>query len=243
MRTNFFLLLTTCASAGAWAAESALPSSFPPSRYDRMVEKSPFALATPVVAPVIAEKNFADRWSITGLAQVDGQNFVTIKSHGDDRQFSLFGNEETKDGIKIQSVEWSPVPRRSTVTIVKGGELAKLEFNPESEAAPGSLAAQQANGALRAGTPQTVRPQGSGPLPMPGSSSANRIPRPGGVPGQIVPNTGNIAQPPARAPGSPTYPVVSGQTGTTSAAGAAASAPPVEGRRRIKVINNNPAAP
>ncbi|MGB8169566.1 MAG: hypothetical protein WCF18_18845 [Chthoniobacteraceae bacterium] len=215
MKSTFLLIASASAAFGASAVESAIPSVFPAERYEAMIAKSPFALATPP-APVAAppEKNFADGWYVSGLAQLDGKDFVTIKSRDLAVQLSLFGTDP-RDGIALQKVEWSPALGKSTVTIVKDGQTAKLEFNqaemqsPASAPAPPSMAPGTARS--QAVNPPMVRP------------AVPRPPQPVIQPQQYggLPNV------------NPTIPRPNGGVGGVVA-------PTPDTRRRIRVINNVP---
>jgi hypothetical protein len=161
MKRNLFLLAILAAGhAPAAEAPGAIPALFPPERYEAMIARSPFALATPpaaVAAP--PDKSFADGWYVSGIARLDGTDFVTIKSRDQAVQFSLFGNEPS-NGVTLERVEWSPAIGRSTVTINKDGQAARLEFNQAEITAP--TAAAPAPAQMNPG----VRPQVPG-LPRP----------------------------------------------------------------------------
>ncbi|MEA3212072.1 MAG: hypothetical protein QOE70_5129 [Chthoniobacter sp.] len=229
MKATLLLVAAGGIAAQAMALEGpAIPSSFPAERYERMVQRSPFALATAPAAAAIPEKNFADGWYVSGLARVDGKDFVTIKSRDLSVQFSLFGNEprEAREdapekGVTLQSVDWSPSIGRSTVTIVRDGLPATLEFN-QAELQGAANAMQPGNQGL---PPGMARPNPM-PMPMPVTNALqprNAIPRP--------------SQPIVTNPGIPkpqTYPI-------TGAAKPVVQPPPGnEGRRRIRVINSAP---
>ena len=234
MKSTLFLIALTTAAAQAATVESAIPTLFPTERYETMIVKSPFALATPpapVAAP--AEKNFADGWYVTSLAQLEGKDFVTIKSRDQGVQLSLFG-DEPKDGVALQKVEWSPSIGRSTVTIVKDGQSAKLEFNQAE---------------LQSAAPPQPTP-GRPPMPITTNNAAPRpvIPRPTqpvvqGLPNQGFQNAGQGFQNAGR-----TNPVVQPQPlqygGNANVGipkpGAPGVAPASDPRRRIRVINNAP---
>jgi hypothetical protein len=236
MKSTLFLIALTTAATQAATVESAIPTLFPTERYETMIVKSPFALATPP-APTAAppEKNFADGWYVTSLAQLDGKDFVTIKSRDQAVQLSLFG-DEPKEGVSVQKVEWSPSIGRSTVTIVKDGQSAKLEFNQAE---------------LQSAAPPQPMPAGRPPMPITTNNAAPRpvIPRPTqpvvqGLPNQGFQNAGQGLQNAGR-----TNPVVQPQPyggqqfgGNANVGipkpGAPGVAPASDPRRRIRVINN-----
>lgn len=186
MKSTLLILASAGAVLHASAGESAVPTSFPAERYETMIAKSPFALATPP-APVVAppDKSFADGWFVSGLAQLDGKDFVTIKSRDLGVQLSLFGNEP-RDGVTLQKVEWSPAIGRSTVTIAKDGQTAKLAFNEAELAASASAVPNTVPpGAMRPpnSNPGVIRPTVPRP-PQPvvqPQQYPSAVPRPNGL--------------------------------------------------------------
>lgn len=206
------LLFLTCAST-VLAVESPIPTMYPPERYEALIARSPFALATPVAAPVaVADKSYAEGWYVSGLAQFEGKDFVTVKSRDLSVQFSLFGTEANENGVALQKVDWSPAIGRSTVTIVKDGQAAKLEFNQaETASAPAG------------GQPSAMQPPGVNRPPMPINPGA---PRP-----QVM-NASTLPQ--------PTVPRPMQQPNLIPRPGGGFSQPTPDPRRRIRVINNTP---
>jgi hypothetical protein len=235
MKSTLLFLAAASAVFPAIAGESPIPSSFPPERYETMIAKSPFALATPP-APVVdapPEKNFADGWFVSGLAQLDGKDFVTIKSRDLGVQFSLFGSDP-KDGVTLQKVEWSPAIGKSTVTIAKDGQTAKLEFNQaelQSTAAAPAMPAAMPPGAIRPpgvnnGAIRPAIPRPSQPIVQPQQY--------GGLQNAIVPGRGGVPQPQQ-------YGGVPNANNRTVQPNGLPQPQVPDNRRRIRVINNAPA--
>jgi len=203
-------------------APSAIPANFPAERYEALIARSPFTLATaPVAPPPPPDKGFADGWYVTSLARVDGQDFVSIKARDGGVQFSLFGTDP-KDGVSLQKVDWSSSMGRSTVTIAKDGQAAKLEFNqaeiaaaPQAPAVPPSIRQPPSTGGPpRPTVPRPVQPivqpQAYGGVPQPLPNANPSLPKPGGnftSGAGVIPNNGNAGS--------------------------------SDGRRRIRVIQNN----
>ena len=200
------LSLLALVTSPALALESAVPAAFPADRYEKMAEKSPFALAT-AAAPVVApQASFAANWFLTAVGRdAQGQDFITIKAQDGSVHFSLFGNEANPEtGVSLASVNWSDTFRESTAIIKKGAETAKLVFSKEDAAVP----APQPNGAkppLPGGMqppPVTVRAGGVGVSPTPGVQPRVTLPRPSTAPVVSAPPpvTGNVGQPAAGQP-------------------------------------------
>jgi len=232
MKPTLLFIASAVAALRAGAAEEAIPSALPAERYEAMIVKSPFALATPP-APVAAppEKSFAAGWYVSGLAQLDGKDFVTIKSQDHDVQLSLFGSDPS-DGVSLQKVEWSPSIGRSTVTIAKDGQTAKLEFN-QAELQTGAVAPA----APPAMAPGMIRAPGANP-----AAARPGIPRPpqpvvqpqqygGGLQSGVVPGRGVIGNQP--------QPYGGGLQNATGAKPNGNTVPGTDNRRRIRVINNS----
>lgn len=210
------LLTVGLMAAPAFAAQDASPTRFPASRYEKMLEESPFTLATPV-APVEAPKDsFTKDWVLTGISKMrDTQgverDFVSIMSRDQTHRFSLFGNDPNEEGVSIESIERSPQTGRSKVKLRKGSEYGVVEFDqmlmqspaPAASAAPGG-----APGRMGApGTPSQMPPRipglnpGKQPLngrpmiprpnqPVPGGTTPHMNQGTGGAPFPSQPRTG-----------------------------------------------------
>ena len=137
--------LLALVTSQAFALESAVPAAFPADRYEKMAEKSPFALATPAVQVVAAQAGFAEHWFLTAVGRDPaGKDFVTIKAQDGSVHFSLYGQEADRDtGVSLASINWSDTFRETTAIIKKGAETAKLVFSKEEALA----VAPQPNGA------------------------------------------------------------------------------------------------
>ncbi|HSI13591.1 MAG TPA: hypothetical protein VK961_16215 [Chthoniobacter sp.] len=170
-----FVLLTVLL-AGRWLAfaEDANPTAFDKSRYESLRTKSPFAVATAVVAPT-PQASFAANWFITGVARIGDNNFVTIKSRDLATQFSLYGDEPF-NGVTLASVNWSDTIGKSTVILRKGTETARLEFNEAQLRATASTAAAASTAPAGGKPPDT---NGVAPAPHPlgvNMAAANNTP-------------------------------------------------------------------
>ena len=186
----------------ALALENAVPAPFPADRYEKMAEKSPFALATATAPPVVPQAGFASSWYLTAVGRdPQGQNFATIKAQDGSVHFSLSGNEANPEtGVSLASINWSDTWRESKAIIKKGTETAEISFSKEE--APVIVA--QPNGQPRPGLPgqpgqsppvTIVRPGG---VPQPGVQPRVPLPRPSTAPvvSKPLPVNGN-AEPPA----------------------------------------------
>ena len=198
--------LLALVTSQAVALESAVPAAFPADRYEKMAEKSPFALATPAAPVVAAQASFAANWFLTAACRdSEGKDFITIKAQDGSVHFSLLGNEANPEtGVSLASINWSDTFRESTAIIKKGAETAKLVFSKEEALA----VAPQPNGArppLPGGMqppPVTIRAGAGGVSPTPGVQPRVTLPRPSTAPvvSPPPPVTGNAGQPAAGQP-------------------------------------------
>ncbi len=121
----------------ATTAANDLPAAMPLSRYDALMKKSPFALATPAGATAAASTaGFTANLYVSGVAKIDGRDFVTIRSKDGQTHFSLMPGELGPDGIVITSVDWSDEVGKSKVTLKKGQETGVAEFDQAVLQAP-----------------------------------------------------------------------------------------------------------
>jgi hypothetical protein len=143
--TGYWLLsVVILAGAVAQAADPLAPTvALPAERYAPMAAKSPFALATVTIAPETEPASLGANWQVIGMGRVGSLDFVVIKSRDGDLQFSILGREtHPTTGISVVSVDWSEVAGKSSVTLRKGSEVARLEFN---EAVPQASSAALAS--------------------------------------------------------------------------------------------------
>ena len=160
-------LATIIAIAGATysQAEDVLPPQYNFDRYSKMMDQSPFAIATAVAAPA-ATPDFAKDLYIANAAQSQDGDLVTLASTADHNFKKYLTTKEPMDGYSIASIEWSDKVGQTKVTISKDGNFATLTFNQAllSQASPGGAVAAR-------------------PLPAP----AMPVPNPAGVPNAHAP--------------------------------------------------------
>jgi hypothetical protein len=104
-----------------------LPKPFALARYQTMMDRSPFAVATAVV-PVTAP-SFAKDLYIANAAKSEGGGLVTVASSTDKNFKKYLTTAEAVDGYTITGIEWSDKVGATKVTIAKDGQTATLSFN------------------------------------------------------------------------------------------------------------------
>jgi hypothetical protein len=125
-------------------AEDVLPPQYDFERYSKMVDKSPFAVASAVAAPA-ATPDFAKDLYIANAARSQDGDMVTIASTSDHNFKKYLTTKEPVDGYSIANIEWSDKVGGTKVTISKDGNFATLTFNQAllSQTSPGGGAASR----------------------------------------------------------------------------------------------------
>src|SRR5438309_11747676 len=109
-------------------AEEVLPPQFNFDRYSKMVDHSPFAIATAMAAPA-ATPDFAKDLYIANAARSPDGDMVTLASTSDHNFKKYLTTREPVDGYGIANIEWSERVGATKVTISKDGNFATITFN------------------------------------------------------------------------------------------------------------------
>jgi hypothetical protein len=128
MRAGFWCMLVVVLSTGFSAQADDLPTKLSFERYKAMLEHSPFAVASAVIAPVVAP-NFAKDLYVANAARSPDGDMVTIASTSDQDFKKYLTTKTPVDGYAIATIEWSDKVGETKVTISKDGQLATLAFN------------------------------------------------------------------------------------------------------------------
>ena len=133
-------LATIMTIGGAMCSQAAdvLPPQYNFDRYAKMMDQSPFAIASAVAAPA-ATPDFAKDLYIANAARSQDGDLVTLASTTDHNLKKYLSTKEPVDGYSIASIEWSDKVGQTKVTISKDGNFATLTFNQAllSQASPG----------------------------------------------------------------------------------------------------------
>jgi hypothetical protein len=105
-----------------------VPKPFTFARYQAMLDRSPFAVATAVAAPA-ATPNFAKDLYVANAAHSKDGDFVTVASSADKNFKKYLTTNAPEDGYSITNIEWSDKVGATKVTIAKDGQTATLTFN------------------------------------------------------------------------------------------------------------------
>ena len=157
-------ILSSFAAIGAFSgnADDVLPPRFNFDRYTRMVNQSPFAIATAAALPE-ATPDFAKDLYIANAARSPEGDMATLMSSADRNFKKYLTTREAVDGYSIAGIEWSEDVGKTKITISKDGQFATLTFNQ-------SLLSQAAS----AGRPVVEQMPPKVPISLPGANQASR---------------------------------------------------------------------
>ena len=180
MKRLFFLLtLPLLGLTNNARAEDDLPSTAKFARYDAMLKRSPFAVAT-ASAPTGAKPDFARDLYVANAGHSPDGDMVTIASTSDKNFKEYLTTKGPVDGYGIANIEWSEKVGATKVTISKDGQFATLGFNEAllSQQIPANVPGQ-AQPPPQPGAPNRAVPgAGAGiPVPTPAMPTAARTPR------------------------------------------------------------------
>ena len=175
--------------------------AFPLSRYEPLWERSPFQLES--VAPPVESAGLAQRFALTGLAEINGEPIAFIMDRATQNRL-MVRKDSTEGGVSLVQVDVQKKYIDSTATLRQGAEVGVVRFDAggAAGAAPPPMA-QQAMPVPRAmppgipgGPPQAVAPQ-MPQIPnqaqaVPGMTQAPGIVPP--VPGPGIPQEGQQVQ-------------------------------------------------
>ena len=160
MKTMSILVLMLVASA---VRADDIPKRFNFDRYQVMLDRSPFAVAS-AVAPPAAMSDFAKDLYVANAAKSPDGDMVTIASSSDKNFKEYLTTKEPVDGYSVSSIEWSDKVGATKVTISKDGKFATLTFNQALLSQPAPNVPQ---GAPQPPTAQQVVTPGQGGYPKP----------------------------------------------------------------------------
>jgi hypothetical protein len=173
------LFLFTLLGAASIYADDVLPPRFNFDRYSKMLEKSPFAVATAVALPA-ATPDFAKDLYVANAAHSPERDLVTIASSSDHNFKKYLTTKEPVDGYNITAIEWSDRVGETKVTISKDGQFATITFNQAllSQAPPSVPEAMPNEPGVPAPPPTVAMPALPVPTPFVPPVASQRTPSP-----------------------------------------------------------------
>jgi hypothetical protein len=124
---NVAVAIIACSGA-ATASAQVVPAKLDFAKYQGLLEKSPFAVAT-AAAPPPPTANFAKDLYVANAAHGPDGDLVTIASSADKNFKKYLSTSSEMDGYGISNIEWSDRLGATKVTISKDGQFATLTFN------------------------------------------------------------------------------------------------------------------
>ncbi len=204
--------------------DELVPPPFPLSRYEALWKRSPFQLES--VAPPVESAGLAQRYALTGLAEVGGEPIAFLMERST-QQRMMIKKGASEGGLTLVQVDVAADKySNSTATVRQGAEVGVVKFDagPPPMAVPGM--------AMPVPAPPQIQP-GNPAAQAPGVPPQGQVP---GMAGQVA----GVPQSPIPVPGSPVPPgTVVGPNGQVQPPGQQPMAPPRVIRRRAIV----PAAP
>jgi hypothetical protein len=177
MKTKLFILLLLASIPLRMLLADDVPKPFEFARYQAMLDRSPFAIATAAAEPA-PTPNFAKDLYVANAARSKDGDLVTIASSADKNFKKYLKTTEPQDGYSITNIEWSEKVGATKVTISKDGQTATLTFNEALLRQPIASAGQnvqpQQQPAVQpqpivppANPAQQVQPNVQKPMPVP----------------------------------------------------------------------------
>ena len=228
-------------------AEGVVPPAFPVSRYTSLWEHSPFQLES--IAPPTESAGLAQKYALTGIAQVNGEPIVFLLDRATQIRHML-DKKVNAGGLSLVQVNMEKKSDDSTAVVRQGEEVGTVKFDAAASAGMMAVGIQGQSQPGRPFSPGQMPPQFPAQVPgvgvptalptIPGHPSSGvgaRMPQ--GMPGQIPsPVPGAIVSTPTGVPGqvqpaTPWQSPVPGQVQPT-----APGQPPIPGRiiRRRAII-------
>ncbi|HST31427.1 MAG TPA: hypothetical protein VLK27_11385 [Chthoniobacterales bacterium] len=135
MRLGIALVPIFVFSVALVARADDLPAKLNFDRYKGILEHSPFAVATAMVAPA-ATPNFAKDLYVMSAAKSPDGDMVVIGSMTDKEFKKYLTTKNPVEGYGIASIDWSDKVGETKVTISKDGQYAALGFNQAEMSKP-----------------------------------------------------------------------------------------------------------
>src|SRR5436309_13940536 len=125
MKTSLFIIIGIIPVTAL--ADDPLPKRPDFNRYQAMLNRSPFAIAT--IAVPTATPDFAKDLYVANAAHSADGDLVTIASATDKNFKEYLSTKGPEHGFAISNIEWSDKMGQTRVTITKDGKYATLTFN------------------------------------------------------------------------------------------------------------------
>lgn len=122
----------------ALPAADPIPVAQPISRYQKILEDSPFRKPTeaaPVAPPPPKDPGFWENLYVSGIMTVSGKNHVMLVQRNDSQRFLVATGEENSHGLSVVSIQFGDGHRQTRVTVKKGAEVGVVTFDQNAAGA------------------------------------------------------------------------------------------------------------
>lgn len=163
--------------------------AFPLTRYQPLWERSPFQLES--VAPPAESAGLAQRFALTGLAEINGEPIAFIMDRATQNRL-MVRKDTSEGGVSLVQVDVQPKYIDSTATLRQGAEVGVVRFDAAATVAAPPAMPQQAMPTPRAmpGIPPGAVPQAIAPQIPQIPGQAQVVPTAPPVPGVVPPVPG-----------------------------------------------------
>lgn len=190
MKCMMLLLVTGCIALSVRADD--MPKQFEFARYQPMMDRSPFAVATAQAAPAATPSIFKDLF-VANAAKLEDEDVATLNSSADKNVHEYVSTKgPNAHGFLIANIDWSDKPGETKVNINKDGQFGTLTFNQALLTQPISSAPGQPQ--VQPPSPNGVPEPGVHPVPpnpiagaQPGAPTAPGAIRPAPIPSLPTP--------------------------------------------------------
>ncbi|GEM_PF-6946424 len=178
MRPKTSLLLLLIFPAAIFA-EDARPAGFSLTRYQSMLDRSPFALSSegPAAQTTAPNSGFAKNLYLTGAVRLKSGEYISIGSRDQSQSFAL-RTGISYNGISLVSVAWSEAMGKTRATLKSGNEFATITFDEANLRSPATQppteGAQPPQGNAKTNLPPGVIPPNPSLKPQGSPSPAKR---------------------------------------------------------------------
>jgi hypothetical protein len=179
--------------------EDIVPPPFPISRYEELWKKSPFQLES--VAPPVESAGLAQRYALTGIAEISGEPIAFIMERATQRRIMVRKDGSGSGDLALVQIDVAPKKYDdSTVTLRQGAEVGVVKFDAGPAMAAPPMAQGMVPPQVQPGNPAMLVPPQPPPTPgqpgqmagVPPQAAPGVVPT---VPGPGVPNNGQVQQP------------------------------------------------
>ena len=127
-------------NAESSAEDGVVLPAFPLTRYEPLWERSPFQLES--VAPPVESAGLAQRFALTGLAEINGEPIAFIMDRAPPNNRLMVRKDSSEGGVSLVQVDVQKKYIDSTATLRQGAEVGVVRFDAGAAGAAPPMAQQ-----------------------------------------------------------------------------------------------------